>query len=1099
MTNVKRAAVRKVQYVFETGDEARWYARASLLAAGSGRVGASFVSLPQLVMQVGTALWGEGASEDRLDAELLAVLSKAPFRGAFVPLEKETRAARLLRRSLLHVLLAVRQARTMGAATPSNLSPRDEGIVALAEAFAARTEKPGKRTWHAGHVQAMIEAGARDLPVVRDLHVLVHAPEVVEITWARAWLESLAPGRIDSLALAAREDSTPVAATTAVVEHACGSPVVEVVAAARLFFAAPHEGLAVLVPPREVSTWATRLTNLGVPVLAYMGGEDAPSAAERLLDTAADLLAGRMVEREALRELLTTRRLAWRPRQNVEASEPIDDGAPQELERHAISEAQIGRHFGRQRAAMGTLEEWRERLELAKSVGAREGGEGAARSNEAHDALLSRLDRLAGARTAAAMLALLGELAFTKRGGHLPAERSAAKSVVDRLRISGDRPFSDVWSALARDGVGGVAGAWMDRHHAQGDANVGEAAVWVVPWSARPERLPGMPTRRVLAGLDAFPARAQRSPWTSAELLAGLGLRTGAERAAVGRASLEAMLERQGLAVVSHRTHEGGGSRVVSTAWLARWRMERAPSARARITWPREAVTAQCAWPMPDGYALTPAERAPADAADGAELSRRVEALRFHGAATISPWTGDLGVRLPAGVYSVSALQRFALNPYRYFLERVLGLQEEEVLGDDLDAREQGKVTHGALEAPIASRHRSNDGAWVDFAAEFESIVRETRSALADQYGSSLGALLTEAVRASSVERWGDELEAFLQSRLEELNATKGKSADALASETGAQRERVDRIPFLEAALAEPFTSASVDDACIKHGRELTKLRNLTKALAGDTAILAKMRADLAKDQRLYNVGLSKAALRLLGAPGSHVVAAEKHLEVRADETPGGVDIPLALAIPGCEQLHVRGSVDRLEHCCRRGFVVVDFKSGAKLSVKELKEKIASGEHLQLPLYAVAVEQLVAAGRILAREGNAAHEGPARVGAVMLASLKRTGKSESHAAVAIDPHADLEAGYSAVELARAYAHAFREAIEAGCFLLADRQKVKAGATSGSDAFARAMRFVPAATKKPQDFRAWRKREAPPHVPLAPEHLVVKRAEGAETP
>lgn len=1099
MTNVTRAAVRKVLHVFETGDEARWYARASLLAAGPGRVGASFVSLPQLVMQVGTALWGEGASADRLDVALRAILSAAPFRGAFVPLEKETRAARLLRRSLLQVLVAVQQARSMGAASPVNLSPRDERVIALADAFAVCTEKPGKRTWHAGHVRAMLDAGARELPLVRDLHALVHAPEVVEMTWVRAWLESLAPGRLDSLDVAASEDPADVGDATDVVEHACGSPIVEVVTAARLFFAAPHESLAVLVPPREVSTWASRLNHLDVPVLAYLGGEDAPSAAERLLDTAADLLAGRGVEREALRELLTTRRLAWRPRQQVEASEPIDDGAPQELERHAISEAQIGRHFGRQRAATGTLEEWRARLELAKAVGAREGGEGEARSNEAHDALLSRLDRLACARTASAMLELLRDLAFQKRGGYLPAERSAAKSVIDRLKISGHRPFAEVWSALARDGVGGVAGAWMDRHHAQSDANGGEAAVWVVPWSARPERLPGMPTRRVLAGLDAFPARSQRSPWTSPQLLAGLGLRTGAERAAAGRTSLEAMLERKGLAVVSHRTHDGGGATVVSTAWLSRWRTERATSARVHMTWPREALTAHSAWPLHDGYVFTPAERSPADEADFADLSRRIEAVHAHGAETISPWTGDLGVRLQAGVYSVSSLQRFALNPYRYFLERVLGLKEEDALGDDLDAREQGTVTHAALEAPIASRQASNGGAWIDFAAEFEGIVQETRSALADQYGSSLGALLTEVIRASSVERWGDELEAFLQSRLEELNATKDKSATELASEKNAHGERIERIAFLEEALAEPFTTASVEAACIANEKSVSLPKKFKAALAGDAKELEELRAELINKKRLSAKAILGAELRLLGAPGSHAVAAEKHLEVRADKTPDGVDIPLALAIPGYEPIHVRGSVDRLEHCSRRGFVVVDFKSGAKLSVKELKEKIASGEHLQLPLYAVAVEQLAAAGRIRSRDGQGAHEGTARVGAVMLANLKRHRESDSHAAVAIDPHAELKAGQSAVELARRYAHAFREAIEAGCFLLADRQKTKAGAASGSDAFARAMRFIPTATKKPAEVRAWRKREAPPNIPLAPEHLLVKRAEGAETP
>jgi RecB family exonuclease len=1119
--------VRKELFVFESGDEARWFARATLLAAGGGRVGALHVSLPQLVMQVGTALWGPGASPEQLDAALRDLIAIAPFAGAFTPLEGDTHAARLLRRSLLQALLPLVQAHAMGCPAPADLGPRDRQLVALAEAFAARTREAKKRSWHAGHVKAMIEAGAARLPLLRDLTSITHTADVFGMTWAARWLEALAPGRVRALAEDARAAG---GAETRVVEHACGSPVVEVVAAARLFCGAPREGLAVLVPPQEVADWAARLGNLRVPVLAYVGGGEASSAAERILETAAALQAGRVVTREELRALLTTRRLAWRnlgedgelragakdvkdAKANAEVRGSDDGGGgadgdddegegPDELTKadappRPISETQIGRHFGRQRSATGTFAEWRARLETAKrDAEARDD----ARAVEAHVALLARLGRIARADTAEAMHALLRELAFQKRGGAVPAERSAASSVLERLRVSGARPFAEVWATLTQEGVGGIAGAWVDAWHegeaAEPGAPPSRAAVWVVPWSARPERLPGLPARRVLAGLDAYPPKTPRSPWASEALLAAYGLRTGAARSAASVASLEATLAAPGLAVVSHRTHDASGAAIVPPAWLARWRSERRPANDAdRVPWPRGAVSPYAPGAAPPGYALTPGDRGPSDGEARAELARRAEAVRAHGATTIGPWTGALGVTLPADVYSVSSLQRFALNPYRYFLEKVLGLKEEEELGDDLDAREQGTVTHAALEEPIAERQRENGGAWVDFAAEFEELVKDTRAALAKHYGSSLGSLLTAAVREGSVARWSDELELFLDARRKQLDLTRGKSAEDLVAN---HATRAAEIAFLEDALAEPFTRASAEAACVAHGKQYGYQKNLKKAVDGDAAARDKLVDKLTDEKRKAKNALEKAEDKLLAAPGTHVVAAEKRLEIRATET--SAEVPLALEIPGRTPLRIRGSIDRLEHCERRGFVVADFKSGKALTAKEFGRKLSSGEHLQLPLYAAAVEQLAREGRITARDRDGTH-GEASVGAVQLLSLKRERADRPPPAVAIDPHLapSDETAHSAIELARFYAHAFRDAIEAGCFLLADRVELEAGGATGADALARAMRAVPRAAKEKEKLRPWQTREAPDAIPLKPSDFEAAQDERAVTP
>jgi RecB family exonuclease len=409
--------------------------------------------------------------------------------------------------------------------------------------------------------------------------------------------------------------------------------------------------------------------------------------------------------------------------------------------------------------------------------------------------------------------------------------------------------------------------------------------------------------------------------------------------------------------------------------------------------------------------------------------------VEAHGATAATPWTGELGVRVPVRAYSVSALQRYAKNPYLYFLERVLGLAEDEDAADDLDAREQGVVVHRSLEEPVKKRLERGP---VDLQAEHAALVAETKATLKDAYGEGLGALLAKEVRERSVARWTHELDGFLSARHALRADLEGHTPETLAGKVKKHQEEQDKV-------------ARQKDKLAKNPNDADARRRLVEADASIAKRLAKKRAEL------------------LERPGSHALAVELRLDTD--------DAPLALAYGDRPALPLRGSVDRLE---RDGdvLVVADFKTGAALSATAFRADLASGEHLQLPIYAAAVEQLVREERL------AAPEATARVGSIQLVYVRRKHNTPKWKVLAIDPHAPLLEGPSAIAIALGFAHAFREAIEGGSFVLADRVEK----TPGADALVRAMRFVPLATKQPAT--SWATRGVGEAHPLTAQDLAV---------
>ncbi|MBU6163040.1 MAG: hypothetical protein KGO50_18170, partial [Myxococcales bacterium] len=75
-------------------------------------------------------------------------------------------------------------------------------------------------------------------------------------------------------------------------------------------------------------------------------------------------------------------------------------------------------------------------------------------------------------------------------------------------------------------------------------------------------------------------------------------------------------------------------------------------------------------------------------------LRLRVHATSQQHVPTITPFTGQLGVRVQQEQFSISSLQSWAGCPWRYFSERLLGARDPELLDDTWDHRETGTIVH---------------------------------------------------------------------------------------------------------------------------------------------------------------------------------------------------------------------------------------------------------------------------------------------------------------------------------------------------------------------------------------------------------------------
>ena len=1068
MTGYPQAFPRKVLSVFCTADEARWFARASSLQGP--QIGPRSTSLAAFVNEVGRALWGDPTDTAMLDARLLDVLRTPAFCRAFPKLVEGGRASALIRRSLLNCLEDVHAARFGKQALPTASTPREQTLRALADAWESGLPAPSQGCWSRGHVAEMIAAGAARLPVVRDLAALHVAADVLEIPWASRFLHAVAEGRVTAF-------QEPDAAVTlqSTTRHESHSPIAEVVAAARMFSGSFHESIAILVPSGEASTWAARLSNLGLPVLAFGSTGATSPAAARLLSSMADLHEGERVPKESVRDLLFSKRLDWR----ALAISSRERAAAEDLP----SEFVVENHWKRQRRATGTLDEWKVRIAAAKEQRPR--GEKPGAEEQAAlcaELMIERLEAVRRAKSAEPMAELLRSLDFLRRSADVAAEHAVAEKTLAALEQSGSLRFAAVWRDLALEDSSDAHAAWTDTWN-ETNATGTRVTAWIVPWSAAPERLPGLPKRRILAGLDAFPRVAQDGHWFSVETMRALGFSTAEVKRTCAEARLERVWTSASHAVLSHRTRGSQAEELEPSPWLARLlaaeKGQRGASGTAAVptlSWSRRSVLAGAKdESLPTGYALTPAEIAPTRDDERESLANRCEAIAAQGSPAVSKWTGLLGLTPPAAShYSVSSLQAFGTNPYRYFLERVLRLSEEGDLGDTLSASEEGKAIHTAFETPMAARFDAQAGAWINVPQNFAAIRRETLEAVETVYGKEQEGLLDPQGREGAVARWQQEVGDFLDGRRAALDDVAKGTPDELVEQSKAYlKARKDLLP-LEEFLADPTEANLI--ATWKAAKKKSTSAEFHDALlaARDPETGMPLMLDRVEELRDKMIKQRKAyPMKVAAWPGDSIAAVEAKLE--------DGDTPLSLSLGEGHSLPLRGSIDRLEYSSvRNALIIVDYKTGQ--SAGSLTKDMASGKHLQLPLYAAAAETLAAAGRFGERAKGLAVE------SVQLAFVKRAGAASKHTIKAINPHDALDGtDLNPIELAKGYALAFRSSIEAGLFPLVNRVD-----GDFDDGLARAMRFVPKAARG--DGSSWSSRNVAPALPLAPEDLP-RKSEG----
>jgi RecB family exonuclease len=119
----------------------------------------------------------------------------------------------------------------------------------------------------------------------------------------------------------------------------------------------------------------------------------------------------------------------------------------------------------------------------------------------------------------------------------------------------------------------------------------------------------------------------------------------------------------------------------------------------------------------------------------------------------------------PDRPYSASALQHYAALPYRYFVERVIGLSQRERAAESasaLLATEQGSVVHRALETTLENRLARIEGP-LELATIAEPLLAELLEALAAGYRRRAEHGQAEAIWANERDRWATELRAWWQ------------------------------------------------------------------------------------------------------------------------------------------------------------------------------------------------------------------------------------------------------------------------------------------------------------------------------------------------
>jgi hypothetical protein len=785
---------------------ARWLT--SLLAERGATVGVRIHDTETMLTAAATELAGEPMPAGEVLAEVRAALVEDPAR-RFAAIAEHGSYQRAVLRTFVEL---ERGLGGLGGGSGEPLEQLRASVVdrdaALLEAFARfRVRMQAHRAWWRGQAPKLVIEGHRRVSFLRRRAAAVALGFAPAITseWELRLLEVLGFERWDVRAPSLSRRPLDL-------RLSCAGPEAEIAAVARLLRAECERPAAVLAPSDAVPRWVARLRHRDVPVRAWVERRAANTGAARVARALLRVLAEpTAVRRDDLELCLFGPALrAWSA-----TAEPLGIDYPKSPHPGDLHRAWEG-----QRASSFALAGLAKRLLAAGEASVEALGERARRYGWAselleqrctrvHDAhrllagAIERLDEVASAAEPTQLRALFDDWDLLGRAAvHSVAgpELTAARVVVDVCaRASEGVSFAMLGMDLEHALAGASTGSWeQSRAHGGG----GGPPVWVLPY-ASVAALGQLPERLFLTGLDAHPQPPVHHELISDPLRTRLGLPIDRERFRLELRLLDELVGSAVRTVVgSWRHRDGAGAQRPPGPWIA----GRQDEGRERAV----GVDA-IALPSGDEPPSAPLERELVDWSREPELRRRVEAIRSHEAPEVGPHTGALGVRvLPSVPYSASALQRYAALPYRYFVERVIGLRERERsdTATSLLASEQGQAVHRALEAAHLARLAASTGP-IELASQSEGLLAQTLEALAEGYRKRAEHGQAEAIWTSECQRWAVELLAWWQQWQQRVREGYGPSdASRSASRTRPEPEVVIPGLFL---LAVEWSPAGVE------------------------------------------------------------------------------------------------------------------------------------------------------------------------------------------------------------------------------------------------------------------------------------------------
>ena len=783
----------------------------------------------------------------------------------------------------------------------------------------------------------------------------------------------------------------------------CAGPEAEIAATSRHLRAEPGRPAAILCPAFAVSHWAARLAHRDVPVRAYVGQPAAHTAAGRTVTSLLELLAEPTGARRGRLETILFGP-ALRPWSALAEASGID--YPRGPHPGDLDEA-----WQQQRASFFALAGLAERLRAAAAARVEELESRAARLGWSADDRAARQQRAEGARLLLA--AALDRLDAVAREG--PA---------------GLYELLEDWDLLGRAAIHGVEGPEMIAARVSVD----------LARRAREAPLAELSFARLATVLDHALSASVSGRWEQRRAEGGgppVWIVPYASATSVG--ALPERVIMTGLDAHPRPPKTGGGSllsdRLRAALGLVEERQRFAVELRILDELASRPGQIVASWRHRDG---TGARRPP------------------------GPWIAgrqDQGREQVIGVDAIALAPGPTPRAHAPHEQRLTSWQDQPLLRRRVEAIR-------SHEAPEVGPHTGSLGVALHPSQPYSASALQRYATLPYAYFVErvIGLREREKASDSAASLLAREQGQVVHRALEMALARALKTAEPLPLNLGQESEAL--FEAVVEALAKGY------EARARHGqaeaiwsserdRWLTELRHWWARW--DQRMRAGAGQDPSSDPS-YSGSRSRPEPEVL-IPGPLLLATEWSIGARGPSDDAEV---LELELLGLRTIPFVGMVDRIElDLVRQRIDIVDYKTGRPVPGGRLNAELRAGAHLQLPLYALAV------GQIVARDPNALRlPGPFPVGALRLEYLQRPlprgprpPRNEARGFVPTQPLGVDAYGnkWTILSAAASFCLAFVSAIEAGHFPLVARVPVRR--PPGSDRFAELARVVLPASQR----------------------------------